>query len=62
MSAEDILKEEAEHRRFGVEVIEPASEEILDVLRKHGLSVRDCRRVTELVDRKIDKVAYLTKV
>jgi hypothetical protein len=62
MSAEDILKEEAEYRKFGVEVIGPVSEEILYVLRKRNLSVRDCRRVTKLVDEKVDKVAYLAKV
>ena len=62
MSAEDYLKADLENQKFEKTTIEPAANEVLDVLRKYGLTVKDGTRVIETARVKVCALANLAKI
>jgi len=62
MTNEDYLKADLENQRFEKTTIEPAADEVLDVLRKYGLTVKDGTRVIETARVKVCVLANSAKI
>jgi hypothetical protein len=62
MKLEDFVQEDKANKKFFEETILPAVDEVLDVLRKHGLCVQDSAKVINCVNDKLKKIATSTKV
>jgi len=62
MNAEDFLKEDLDNTNRNNEVIEPVSEEVMAILRKHNLDIRDARKVLNNINAKLRRLQEGQKV